>query len=80
MTDLSQIRWEQSRRGEWVASVYGAEVAVRRAGTMFTAHYGPDRWIIGGFGSRYKTRTRAQEVAVDYAIQAMSEERDSDNA
>ena len=65
------IIWEK-RHGEVVTTVADHEVAVRTAIKMFTAHFGPDRWIIGGFNSRYRTANRAKAVAITYARSAPS--------
>jgi hypothetical protein len=63
------IEWKK-RRGELVATAYGREIAVRRAGRRFSAHYGPDRWVIGDFNSRYKTEETAKAAAIRYAKQS----------
>ena len=63
------IEWKK-RRGELVATAYGREIAVRRAGGRYSAHFGPDRWIIGTVNSRYKTEATAKAAAIRYAHQA----------
>ena len=63
------IEWKK-RRGELVATAYGRDIAVRKAGKRYSAHYGPDRWIIGNFRSRYKTEETAKAAAIRYAQQA----------
>lgn len=70
MVDLAAVTWVR-KHGEWVAHPYGIEVSVRRAGKRWTAHYGPDRWIIGDFNSRYSTKERAQQVAVEYVVSVL---------
>ncbi len=65
-----QVDWRKNRKGK-VAVIAGALVTVRRRkcpkGPKFSAHYGPDLWVIG---QRFKTEAAAQKAAVSYAIAA----------